>query len=77
MAGTKAGGIKTAKTIREKYGENFYKTMGRKGGIKSHPETRFFSMNPDIAKIAGAKGGRISKRGKARKHEEVIYDINY
>ena len=27
-----------------------------------------FAANPALAKIAGAKGGRVSKRGKAKKN---------
>lgn len=65
MAGTKAGGLKAARTNKEKYGDDFYREMGRKGGKNGH--TGGFAANPELAKIAGAKGGRISKRGKAKK----------
>ena len=65
MAGTKAGGLKAAKTNKEKYGDDFYREMGRKGGKNGH--TGGFAANPELARIAGAKGGRISKRGKAKK----------
>ena len=34
MAGTKAGGLKAARTNKEKYGDDFYREMGRKGGQK-------------------------------------------
>lgn len=67
MAGTKEGGKKAAKTNMERYGDNWYSNIGKKGGSKSHPETRPFSTNATLASIAGAKGGRISKRGKAKK----------
>lgn len=66
MAGTRAGGKKAARTIKEKYGDDFYREMGRKGGKNGH--TGGFAANPELAKIAGAKGGRISKRGKAKKN---------
>ena len=66
MAGTTAGGKKAARTNKEKYGDNFYREMGRKGGKNGH--TGGFAANPELAKIAGAKGGRISKRGKAKKN---------
>lgn len=66
MAGTKAGGKKAAETNKRKYGKNFYVENGRKGGKNGH--TGGFAANPELAKIAGAKGGRISKRGKAKKH---------
>lgn len=65
MAGTKAGGLKAAATNREKYGKEFYSQIGRKGGQNGH--TGGFAANPALARIAGAKGGRISRRGPAKK----------
>ena len=67
MAGTTAGGKKAAKTNKKLHGANFYAEIGRKGGRKVHPETRYFAMHPEVAKNAGAKGGRKSRRGKATK----------
>lgn len=67
MAGTVEGGIKARKLIMKRHGKDFYKKIGQKGGSKSHPETRFFSLNPEMAKKAGRKGGLISKRGPAKK----------
>ena len=64
MAGSKAGGLKAAKTNKERYGEDWYARIGRKGGQNGH--TGGFASNPELAKIADAKGGRISKRGRAR-----------
>lgn len=64
MAGTKAGGIKASITNRRKYGEDFYVRNGRKGGQNGH--TGGFASNPELARIAGAKGGRLSRRGKAK-----------
>ena len=66
MSGTKAGGIKGRKTIYEKYGKDFYKEIGRKGGQNGH--TGGFHANPELAVIAGRKGGAISKRGKAKNY---------
>lgn len=65
MAGTKAGGRKAAETNRNKYGSDFYAEIGRKGGRNGH--TGGFAADPELAKIAGAKGGRKSKRGPAKK----------
>ena len=65
MAGTKEGGRKAAATNKAKYGLSFYADIGRKGGRNGH--TGGFAANPELAKEAGAKGGRISKRGKAKK----------
>lgn len=67
MAGTRAGGRKASITNKKKYGDDFYKRIGHQGGSKSHPETRAFTTNPELAKAAGAKGGKTSKRGPARK----------
>ena len=64
MAGTKAGGIKAAATNKEKYGSEFYANIGRKGGQNGH--TGGFAANPELARIAGSIGGKISKRGKAK-----------
>lgn len=65
MAGTKAGGIKAAKTNLKKYGLDFYKRIGSKGGRNGH--TGGFAANPALASIAGRKGGRISRRGPAKR----------
>lgn len=66
MAGTRAGGLKAAKTNRVKNGPDFYARIGRKGGKNGH--TGGFASNPDLARIAGRKGGLKSKRGPAKKH---------
>ena len=60
MAGTKAGGLKASKKNRELYGEDFYKNIGSIGGKLG--TTGGFYANRELARIAGAKGGRISKR---------------
>ena len=62
MAGTKAGGLKAAATNKAKYGREFYARIGAKGGHNGH--TGGFAANPELARIAGAKGGRISRRTK-------------
>ena len=62
MAGTKAGGMKAAATNKAKHGSDFYASIGRKGGQNGH--TGGFAANPQLARIAGAKGGRISRRTK-------------
>ncbi|MCA9335994.1 hypothetical protein KC967_03770 [Candidatus Saccharibacteria bacterium] len=61
MAGTKAGGLKAAQKNLAK-DPNFYAKIGRKGGQAGH--TGGFAANPELARIAGAKGGRISRRTK-------------
>lgn len=64
MAGTKLGGQKAANTNKQKYGEDFYTTIGSKGGSVARKETRAFFKNRELARTAGAKGGRASKRKK-------------
>lgn len=72
MSGTKAGGQKAAATNMKRHGESFYKRIGSKGGQNGH--TGGFASNPALARIAGAKGGRISKRsGSGRKEKEYIW----
>ena len=65
MAGTKEGGKKAAKTNKKLHGKNFYKELGRLGGKACVPKG--FALNIERARLAGQKGGRISKRGKAKK----------
>lgn len=62
MAGTKAGGVKAAMTNKAKHGSDFYAKIGAKGG--KNGRTGGFAANPELARIAGAKGGRISRRTK-------------
>lgn len=54
------GGLKAAATNKAIYGEDFYKKIGQRGGMNGH--TGGFASNPALARIAGAKGGRISRR---------------
>ena len=63
MAGTKLGGLKAAATNKARHGSNFYAQIGAKGGKKG--TTGGFYANRDLARIAGAKGGKISRRGKS------------
>lgn len=62
MAGTKAGGMLAAKKNLAR-DPLFYAKIGQKGGQNGH--TGGFAANPELARIAGAKGGRISRRKKA------------
>lgn len=66
MAQTKAGAKKAAQTIKDRYG------LTADGRSKQHVEagaiggkngrTGGFYANRELARIAGAKGGRISRR---------------
>jgi general stress protein YciG len=62
MAGTKAGGQAAAATNKAKYGPDFYAKIGAKGGQIG--KTGGFFANRELARLAGAKGGRISRRTK-------------
>ena len=64
MAGT-IEGRKAAITNKMKYGDDFYRGIGHKGGSKTSPAKRWWALHPELAKAAGAKGGAKSKRGKA------------
>lgn len=71
MSGTKVGGAKAAYTNKLKYGLDFYARIGERGGRNGH--TGGFNSDKvgkdgltgfERAKIVGAKGGKISRRGK-------------
>lgn len=64
MAGTIQGGLATAKTNKEKYGEDFYVRIGAIGGRKG--TTGGFAANRELAREAGRKGGKISRRKKCQ-----------
>lgn len=65
MAGTKAGGQAAAATNKAKYGADFYAKIGANGGKKG--TTGGFFANRELARVAGAKGGRISRRTTSKK----------
>ena len=62
MAGTSKGGKAAADTNKAKYGSDFYAKIGAMGGKRG--KTGGFYANRELARAAGAKGGRISRRGK-------------
>lgn len=79
MSGTIAGGQATAATNKAKYGEDYYKEIGKKGAEaykltqeKGIAKPRGFAYNRELARTAGAKGGTNSKRGKARSHPRTL-----
>lgn len=59
MAGTRAGGLKAAATLRKKHGVSFYAKIGKKGGKVE--VSKGFGTNKPLARLAGQKGGRISR----------------
>lgn len=68
MVGTREGGLKTKLSVLEKYGEDFYKVQGAKGGSKTGVK-KGFAANPDLARKAGSKGGK--NRYGWRKYQPV------
>jgi uncharacterized protein len=64
MAGTMKGGKAAAVTNKRKYGEDFYAKIGAKGGRLGR--TGGFAANRELARKAGAVGGRKSRRSKGR-----------
>lgn len=73
MAGNKDGGRRAAATNKERHGKDFYARIGARGGKNGH--TGGFASDvvgkdgltgAQRAKIAGAIGGRKSKRGPAK-----------
>lgn len=71
MSGTKAGGRKAAASNKAKYGKEFYSLIGSKGGRNGH--TGGFYANPELARRAGAIGGKKSKRGPAGERKQKVY----
>ena len=69
MSGTVAGGMKAKESCYEKYGRDYFKNIGRKGGEVCNPYKGFGSAQ-ERAKRAGSIGGKLSKRGPAKKKKE-------
>lgn len=68
MAGNRIGGLKAAQKNLER-DPNWYRTIGKIGGQNGH--TGGFAANPELARRAGAKGGRISRRGSNKVTEQT------
>lgn len=62
MAGTTRGGRIAAQKNKQLYGSDFYARIGAVGGKRGR--TGGFAANRELARIAGAKGGRVSRRNK-------------
>ena len=64
LSGTLEGGRKARDTNYKLHGKDFYKRIGAIGGRNGH--SGGFAANPELARMAGRKGGRISRRGPAK-----------
>ena len=60
MSGNLEGGRKASLTNKRKYGKDFYRRIGKMGGVKGH--TGGFFANRELARTAGAIGGTKSRR---------------
>lgn len=65
MAGTREGGLKAARTLRAKRGQNYYSKIGRKGG-QAEVE-KGYSMNTTLASLSGYKGATSSRRRQVQR----------
>ena len=70
MAGTHEGGKKAAMTNKMKHGKDFYAKIGAKGGANG--TTGGFAANPALARVAGAKGGRKSRRKPSEESKKTV-----
>jgi hypothetical protein len=65
MAGTINGGIKVARIMKERYGHDYYATIGALGGAKLTDKPKgFAAMSREFHRQLSAKGGKLSRRGK-------------
>lgn len=83
--GTKGAEEATAKwrkTMKERYGgkrgvHEMMQLIGSRGGQVKTSKPKGFAANPALARIAGAKGGRVSKRTGVStgqgKEKEYVY----
>lgn len=62
MPQTKEGARKAAATNRLRHGDDFWKRIGQIGGRKG--TTGGFQKGSELAREAGRKGGKVSRRGK-------------
>jgi len=73
MSGTSDGGKRAAKTNQMRHGRDFYARIGAIGGAKG--TTGGFAANRELARIAGAKGGSISRRRPGVKSAKGIKKV--
>lgn len=73
MPGTKIGGLRASKTNKEKYGQDFYRRIGAKGGSNGRTGGYAAFVRCDCKEVpfdhhkaicSGKKGGPVSRRNK-------------
>lgn len=64
---TETGESKIRKTIEERYGKDYWRKIGSKGGKATG--MKGFALNPELARAAGRKGGKISTRAGVKNGE--------
>jgi general stress protein YciG len=74
VTGTVSGGLRAAQTNKKLYGANFYRTIGRMGGLKSRGGG--FSKDTDLARVAGRKGGQQRRKQTRCKRGHVFNESN-
>lgn len=67
MVTDKAGESKIRKTIEARYGKDYWRKIGSKGGKATG--MKGFALNPELARIAGKKGGTKSTRAGIKNGE--------
>lgn len=60
--GTVEGGKQAAITNKKNHGKDFYQRIGAIGGKKTG--MKGFALNRELARTAGAKGGKLSRRNR-------------
>lgn len=63
MSGNRVGGLKAAKTNLDKYGKDFYKNIGAKGGSAYTEKAKGFAANPELAKKVASGIGYRTRKG--------------
>lgn len=72
MPGTRVGGLKTAE-VNKKKDPDFYHKIGKLGGAKSRGGG--FAYDRELAREAGRKGGKASKRKAVQRGRNVIEQV--
>lgn len=63
----KDSGSKVRKTIEERYGKDYWRKIGSKGGKATG--MKGFALNPELARMAGKKGSKKSTRAGIKNGE--------